>query len=288
MSSITYFPKAVLIIYFCFFAMAGEGPANMITRQVTDDLISFSGETAPPRFMKFFLVQKVAESHSERGSRRSPCLLATKDAKRSEEAKLVALNDVIAEALDKIKTLKNNVKILGCTGDDIDLCLDVGCGCCPPLSLVVFVIYGPFFILEKLGEVVESPPLPNNMKVTFDQACKEEASFAALMHELYCSLRVSLSKNRLAPQLEVQRARRCSQALENMKEIVARDSMMLGDLEQLLARAQVRVDFKYGYLADVEEKVYVFVWILDFFRVYCLGVVSFVLSEMWLFSLDDV
>ncbi|GKD75965.1 hypothetical protein Tco_1334247 [Tanacetum coccineum] len=61
-------------------------------------------------------------------------LLATNDAKRDEEAKLVALNDVIVEALDKIETLENNVDILDGTGDDvmvrygyIDLCLDVGC-----------------------------------------------------------------------------------------------------------------------------------------------------------------
>ncbi|GJY65467.1 hypothetical protein Tco_0467705, partial [Tanacetum coccineum] len=33
-------------------------------------------------------------------------LLAAKDAKRGEEAKLVALNDVIAEALDEIDTLE--------------------------------------------------------------------------------------------------------------------------------------------------------------------------------------
>nr|GEW55288.1 hypothetical protein [Tanacetum cinerariifolium] len=39
------------------------GPANMIARRVTDDVISFSGETAPLKFMKFFLVEKVAESH---------------------------------------------------------------------------------------------------------------------------------------------------------------------------------------------------------------------------------
>nr|GEU99503.1 hypothetical protein [Tanacetum cinerariifolium] len=46
-------------------------------------------------------------------------LLAAKDAKRDEQAKLVALNDVIAEALDEIETLKNNVEILDGTGDDV-------------------------------------------------------------------------------------------------------------------------------------------------------------------------
>ncbi|GKC02751.1 hypothetical protein Tco_0994361 [Tanacetum coccineum] len=100
------------------------------------------------RYMKFFLVQKVVESRrfvnrmrDEAGTARDcvaqltaliaelqamedqeefhDSLLATKDAKRGEEAKLVALNDVIAEALDKIKTLENNVEILDGTGDDV-------------------------------------------------------------------------------------------------------------------------------------------------------------------------
>nr|GEV79265.1 thaumatin-like protein 1 [Tanacetum cinerariifolium] len=54
--------------------MAGEGPANMIARRVTDDVISFSCETAPLKFMKFFLVEKVAESHSgECGSGQVTC-----------------------------------------------------------------------------------------------------------------------------------------------------------------------------------------------------------------------
>nr|GEW90086.1 hypothetical protein [Tanacetum cinerariifolium] len=43
-------------------------------------------------------------------------LLVVKDAKRGEESKLLALNDVIAEALDDIETLETDVKILG--GDD--------------------------------------------------------------------------------------------------------------------------------------------------------------------------
>ncbi|GKG35440.1 hypothetical protein Tco_0440594, partial [Tanacetum coccineum] len=66
------------------------------------------------------------------------------------------------------------------------------------------------------------------MKVVFDQARKEEASFAALMRDLCCSFRVLLSKKRRLA-------------------AVMRNSMTLSDLEQLLARAQVGVDFKDGY-----------------------------------------
>ncbi|GKB85094.1 hypothetical protein Tco_0957366 [Tanacetum coccineum] len=109
----------------------------------------------------------------------------------------------------------------------------------------------------QLGKVAESHRFPDKMKVAFDQARKEEASFAALMHELCCSLRVSLcKKRRLAAELEgLGEQGDAVKALENMKDIVTCDLVTLGDLEQLLARAQVGVDLKDGYVADLEEKV---------------------------------
>ncbi|GKD81523.1 hypothetical protein Tco_1348362, partial [Tanacetum coccineum] len=42
--------------------MASTGPGNVIARRMTDDLIAFSSETDVPKYMKFFLVQKVAET----------------------------------------------------------------------------------------------------------------------------------------------------------------------------------------------------------------------------------
>nr|GEX17935.1 hypothetical protein [Tanacetum cinerariifolium] len=241
--------------------------------------------------MRFFLVQKVAESRRfvnrmlDEAATARDCvaqlttlivelqaiddqeevhdsLLAAKDAKRGEEAKLVALNDVIAEALDEIETLKNNVEIL-----DVDWCSHlVDCmlyyagsveGCSTACLQLFLLSMGPFFILDKLGQVAESPRLPDKMRMTFTQTRKEEASFAALMRELCCSLCVSLSKKpRLAAELEgLGEQGNAVRAFENMKEIVARDSVTLGLLEQLLARAQVGVDLKDGYSADVEEKV---------------------------------
>ncbi|GJW77269.1 hypothetical protein Tco_0138951 [Tanacetum coccineum] len=120
--------------------MAAPGPANMIARRVTNDLIAFSGETAPRRYMKSFLTQKIAEScrfvnrmHDEADTLREcvtqltdviaklqampdqdevhDTLLATKDAKRSEQSKVDVLNDVIAEALEDIDTQETNVEI---------------------------------------------------------------------------------------------------------------------------------------------------------------------------------
>nr|GFC35254.1 hypothetical protein [Tanacetum cinerariifolium] len=68
--------------------MAAPGRPNI-------DLIAFSGETA------------------------APSLLAAKDAKRGEESKLIALNDVIAEALDDIDTQEVNVEILDGENNDV-------------------------------------------------------------------------------------------------------------------------------------------------------------------------
>ncbi|GJU54965.1 hypothetical protein Tco_1228679 [Tanacetum coccineum] len=128
--------------------MSTPGPANMIARRVTDDLISFSGETAPPKYMKFFLVEKIAESRHFVNHMRNEAdtvreciaqltvvitelqamedqdkvhdsLLAAKDAKRGEEGKLVVLNDVIAKVLDEIETQETNVKILDGAGDSV-------------------------------------------------------------------------------------------------------------------------------------------------------------------------
>nr|GEW19049.1 hypothetical protein [Tanacetum cinerariifolium] len=125
--------------------MAAPVHENIIARRVSHDLINFSGETLVPRYMRFFLDQKIAETrrfvtrmHEEANTVKGCIaqmttlvvvlqamenqdeiyngLLAVKDAKRGEESKLVALNDLIAEALDDINILETDVEILD--GDD--------------------------------------------------------------------------------------------------------------------------------------------------------------------------
>nr|GEY65776.1 hypothetical protein [Tanacetum cinerariifolium] len=217
---------------------AQRRPTKLVARRVTDDLIAYSGETAIPRYIKFFLDQKIAKSRrfmnrihdevaivkgciaqltaviAELQAMRDrdevhDSLLAVKDAKRCEESKLLALNDVIAEALDDIDTQEVNVEIL----DD-------------------------------------------KMKVVFDRARSEEKSFVGLMRDLCFLLKISLSKKRrLVAELEalVERGD-AAKPLKKIREIVARDSMTLKDLEKLLARDLVRVSLKDGYVADMEEK----------------------------------
>ncbi|GJT35733.1 hypothetical protein Tco_0926152 [Tanacetum coccineum] len=94
------------------------------------------------------------------------------------------------------------------------------------------------------------------MKVVFVRARSEDESFAGLMRDLCFSLRISLSKKRrLVAELEALGERGDAvRSLEHTREIVAHDSVTLGDLEQLLARAHVGMSLKDGYVADMEEK----------------------------------
>nr|GEU52937.1 ribonuclease H-like domain-containing protein [Tanacetum cinerariifolium] len=92
--------------------MEATGPGNVIARRVTNDLMAFSGETVVPKYMKIFLVQKVAETPMEGQDEVHDSLLAAKDAKRGEESKLLALHEVIAEAIEEFESQGNNVEML--------------------------------------------------------------------------------------------------------------------------------------------------------------------------------
>nr|GFD59598.1 hypothetical protein [Tanacetum cinerariifolium] len=72
--------------------------------------------------------------------------------------------------------------------------------------------------------------------------------------DLCFSLRISLSKKtRLVDELEALGERGdAAGSLEHMREIVVRDSVMLGDLEQLLSHVQVGLSLKDGYMEERE------------------------------------
>ncbi|GKA02908.1 hypothetical protein Tco_0675689 [Tanacetum coccineum] len=115
---------------------------------------------------------------------------------------------------------------------------------------------GPFLILDKLNEVAESSRLSDKMKVVFDRALAKEKAIGKLMQDLCFSLRISLSKKRrLVAELDALVLRgELAKPLEYMREVVARDFALLGDLEKLLAHSLVEVSLKEGYVADMEEK----------------------------------
>nr|GEX61722.1 hypothetical protein [Tanacetum cinerariifolium] len=190
-------------------------------------------------------------------------LLAAKYAKRGEESKLSALNEVIAEALADIETLETDVKILD--GENIDVLHDALRDLVDMLLVAMLIKDAPLVCFDKGKWMVWRL----KMCTLGDLRFKTEAFFEALMRDVCCSLRVSLSeKRRLAAELEaLGKQEDAVRAFESMKEIVSHDYVTLVDLEQLLAHTQVGLGLKDGYLADVEEKAYVFVMVDDFFGV---------------------
>nr|GEV67941.1 hypothetical protein [Tanacetum cinerariifolium] len=166
--------------------------------------------------------------------------------KRIGNDKLTGLNELTAQVEEDIFTNESHLEIM-------EAAVNGFTGLIVPQGLVVV---RSFFKLDKLTKVDESSRLPDKMKVVFDRARSEEKSFAGLMQDLCFSLRISLSKKRrLVAELEalVERGD-AARPLEHMREIVASDSVMLRDLEKLLARAQVGVSLKDGYVVDMEEK----------------------------------
>nr|GEU43252.1 hypothetical protein [Tanacetum cinerariifolium] len=201
--------------------MATPGPANMIARHVTDDLIAFSGETTP----------------------------------QGEQSKLEVLNHVIDEALEDIDTQETNVEMLDDENDGV-VQISINCN---TLMLCHLLRLRSKFLLSRFvstgtdscanlgyvhtdvnsgkrfscGELVDSSRPQYKMKVVFVQAHCADESFIALMLDLCSALRVSITKNqRLIAELEAFEQRgKALKPLDYMKEMVGRDSAVLGVLE---------------------------------------------------------
>ncbi|GKA40197.1 hypothetical protein Tco_0732790, partial [Tanacetum coccineum] len=167
-------------------------------------------------------------------------LLAVKDAKRGEESKLLALHEVIAEALEVIESQGHNVDMLNGNND---------------CEAEQFFTMAALYILDKLSEVTDSTRLEDKMKVMFSRAQDSDEYFIELLRELLSAIRVSITKDRrLIAELKAlgQRAD-VLKSLEYMREMVARESARLGILEQLLAGAHVGMRLKAEYAADMGE-----------------------------------
>ncbi|GKC12225.1 hypothetical protein Tco_1009007 [Tanacetum coccineum] len=196
-------------------------------------------------------------------------LMGLRDDVRVENAKLMGLNELVTQAEEEIEMKEaqleamdgdietdHRLKALNCSY------LYVSCGakyCIIPAYLVCqpYLVYmGTFFILDKLSEVAESSRLADKMKYVFGRLCGEDESFAGLMRDLCLSIRISLSKKqRLVAELEaVGEVEGDAKSLKHMQVIVARDAVTLGELETLLACAQVGVSLKAGFMADMEVK----------------------------------
>ncbi|GJU15983.1 hypothetical protein Tco_1143949 [Tanacetum coccineum] len=228
--------------------MAAPGSSNVLARRVIDDLLDFSGETS---------LEAMGDQDEVFDS-----LMCLRDDIQDENTKLMGLNDVIAEAEEKIAMKEEHVKtmeaaILETGRFELLLLLaglcSYGCGNLEMGQLLSLWLL--FFLLDKLAEVAGSSRLQDRMNLVFSGARSEDESFIELMRDLCFGFRIRLNKNRrLIAELEALGqwgdALRC---LDYLREMVVRDFGTLEVLEQLLAGAHVRMRLKDGYVADMQQ-----------------------------------
>ncbi|GKD72104.1 hypothetical protein Tco_1330386 [Tanacetum coccineum] len=121
--------------------MAAPGPSNQLARRAIDELMECSGETQVPKYMKFFIEQQIAETrrfinvmreqaHSSRNRLAQlnamisemevmndpeefyDALFCLRDDKRVEYNTLMAINDVISKAEEKLTTKEAHLEII--------------------------------------------------------------------------------------------------------------------------------------------------------------------------------
>ncbi|GJW62632.1 hypothetical protein Tco_0111967 [Tanacetum coccineum] len=228
--------------------------------------VDFSGETSVARCMKFFFEQQIFDrrrfiNHMREEVQTSTNLLGQlnalivelevfpdpgevfdtlmclRDDVHDEQARLHDLNDCITRTQEHIEIKEEHVRVM--EADDND---------------VWSLLKGPSFLLDKLSEVTGSPRLGDKMKYVFGRSRSEDESLRSLMRSLCSGLRVSLSnKRRLVAELEaLGESEVVAKSLDHIRVIVGRDAVTLGELEALLARAQVGAALKTGFVADME------------------------------------
>ncbi|GJW59559.1 hypothetical protein Tco_0108894 [Tanacetum coccineum] len=121
--------------------MAAPGPSKQLARHAIDEIIEFSGEIQVPKYLKFFIEQQIAETRSfinvmreqvhsstntlaqlnamilEMEAMNDPeefydALFCLRDDKRVEYNMLMAINDVIAMAEEKLTTKEAHLEIM--------------------------------------------------------------------------------------------------------------------------------------------------------------------------------
>ncbi|GJT02827.1 hypothetical protein Tco_0823996 [Tanacetum coccineum] len=158
-------------------------------------------------------------------------LMDPRDDRANARIKLQGLNKLVNDAEAEVEEKEAQVMgmIYVCVKNE--LCMDV-------------LLFDPFRICrDVLGAYVTDGCY----------AKAEDQAFSGLISNICVALRISLSKKRkLIAELEaVGDEEDVTKGLENLTVVVARDTATLGDLEHLLARSQVRVALKAGFVNDM-------------------------------------
>ncbi|GJY51339.1 hypothetical protein Tco_0442186 [Tanacetum coccineum] len=215
-------------------------------------------------------------------------LMDLRDDREAANTKLQGLNALIAQAEEEIETKEAHIEAMNGSGalwEHIHSVVHCGefdkgdqrhgivkmfqfkfvklwfvvCGeivelaywdCCRPFDFVDMIT------AYKLTEDAESLWLQDKMKFWFMHAQTKEHSFSVVIRDFCFELIGTLSQNRrLIAELEALGQRGDTlKALEGLREIVARDVVKLGVLEQLLAAMRVGIPLKARYVAAMEDK----------------------------------
>ncbi|GKC38105.1 hypothetical protein Tco_1050489 [Tanacetum coccineum] len=170
-------------------------------------------------------------------------LMDLRDDRANARIKLQGLNKLVNDAEAEVEEKEAQVMgmIYVCVKNE--LCMDV-------------LLFDPFGRSSNTW-LYEHPP---GLFDVFIRTCRfgrsqaEDQAFSGLISNICVALRISLSKKRkLIAKLEaVGDEEGAAKGLENLTVVVARDTATLGDLEHLLARSQVGVALKAGFVNDMQ------------------------------------
>ncbi|GJW42850.1 hypothetical protein Tco_0071649 [Tanacetum coccineum] len=81
--------------------MAAPGPSNVIARCVVDELLEFSGETSVLNALTFFNAQQIVKCRCF--GELFDTLMPLREDRRNKNAKLLGLNELIAQVMKEIE-----------------------------------------------------------------------------------------------------------------------------------------------------------------------------------------
>ncbi|GJZ69576.1 hypothetical protein Tco_0633126 [Tanacetum coccineum] len=289
--------------------MVALGAPNVVARRVIDDRVEFSGETTVSKYINFFIGQQIAEGrhfvHRKREEAQTArnviaqlnamivemeamedqgevfdSLIYLREDRRSKNNKLMALNDLITQVEEEIKSKEAHVEII--VGGSNSGYLKYGnCKDVMLMEMKVMVLKINRVVVELHNVVIARAQFieeldswgPRRLCLRkHDRFLMELSPLALDWTRPWLNCRyaqgLELGLNAWAtPSLQAPRHRRliaelealgqrgdALRALNYMREIVARDSAKLEVLEQLLACTHVGIPLKVGYVADMEEK----------------------------------
>ncbi|GKB33946.1 hypothetical protein Tco_0873347 [Tanacetum coccineum] len=212
--------------------MAVPNGGNQIARRVIDDLIEFSGQTSVDGYMSFFKSQQIAETRGFINRMR-------------EEA------NTSRNLIGQLNALLAEMEALEDQGEMFDTLMDLR----DDREAANTKLQGLNALIAQAEEEIETKEAQikaMNEAIFIVQYMVVKLSWIVV--KTVCVIVGRLSPH-LRAELEALGQRGDAlKALEGMREIVARDVVKLGVLEQLLAATRVGIPLKAGYAADMEDK----------------------------------